>query len=463
MTVGRTSHQPRVVGFVVATAVILCFAVLPLASFAAGKNWQTELEDSIVALLSGLDSEAPIFIEVPVDSSRESAYYPFASRLQSLIVSRVLRGGYHSVPSPLAAKYYLRTKFNASSAGLALTPSLVDAASGALTATMLVDLPAATLPVSWNQRTLRDIAHELAAKLARARGVLFRSNLPVVIEKIVGGTSADDGFISEFGIAMRGYIREELGRFNNLQPMTMAAGAVPGINAYRLTGHYQVSGNNVIVRLALLDTEAGFEVANVSSRFAVNLVPSTLRLLPPNDTVAARAEDPSGGDPATTAGTIASTEPGQEKEKQLTQLAIWTNKEDPVYFNDDTLIVYLKPEMDLYAKVYYVQSDGGVCEIFPIKGGDGFLKGGEVKSIGDQNDLVELVISDETVGQEVVKVFTSSAPIDDRNIPKEFIDGPNVFCMEGDYGSLTKALTRALKKRARVRPAAELKILVSKD
>ena len=67
MTVGRTSHQPRVVGFVVATALILCFAVLPLASFAAGKNWQTELEDSIVALLSGLDSEAPIFIEVPVD------------------------------------------------------------------------------------------------------------------------------------------------------------------------------------------------------------------------------------------------------------------------------------------------------------------------------------------------------------------------------------------------------------
>ena len=76
---------------------------------------------------------------------------------------------------------------------------------------------------------------------------------------------------------------------------------------------------------------------------------------------------------------------------------------------------------------------------------------------------MELVISDETVGQEAVKVFTSSAPIDDSNIPKEFIDGPNVFCMEGDYGSLTKALTRALKKRARVRPAAELKILVRKD
>ena len=142
MNVGGTRHQSRVVGFVVATALILCFAVLPLPSFAAGKNWQTELEDSIVALLSGLDREAPIFIETPVDSSRESAYYPFASRLQSLIVSRVLRGGYHSVPSPLAAKYYLRTKFNVSSAGLALTPSLVDAASGALTATMLVDLHA---------------------------------------------------------------------------------------------------------------------------------------------------------------------------------------------------------------------------------------------------------------------------------------------------------------------------------
>ncbi len=455
MKAGFTSRQLAGSGFAVSAFLILCLALLPFPGLAAEKNWQRVLEDSVITLLSGLDPGAPVFIEPPVDSTRENAYYPFANRLQSLIVSRVLVGGYHSVPSPLSAKFYLRTKFSVSNVGLVLTPSLVEASSGALTATMVVDLPASTLPDSWNQRTLRDIAHELAGKLARARGVVFRFGLPVVIEKIIGGTSVDDGFISEFGIAMRGYIREELGRFNNLQPMTMAAGAVPGINTYRLNGHYQVSGSDVIVRLALLDPEASVEVANVSSRFAVNLVPSTLRLLPPNETVAARAEDPGDNGLA--------TESVEEKDKQLAQLAIWTNKEDPVYFNDDTLIVYLKPEIDLYAKVYYVQSDGGVCEIFPIKGGDGFLKGGEIKSIGDQNDLVELVISDETVGQEAVKVFTSSAPIDDRNIPKEFIDGPNVFCVEGDYGSLTKALTRALKKRARVRPAVEFKILVSKD
>jgi hypothetical protein len=67
------------------------------------------------------------------------------------------------------------------------------------------------------------------------------------------------------------------------------------------------------------------------------------------------------------------------------------------------------------------------------------------------------------VGQEAIKVFTSSAPIDDSGLPKEFIDGPNVFCMVDDYGTLARGLTRALKKTARVRPTAELKILVSKD
>jgi len=457
-----TSRQPAGVGFAVSAFLILCLTVLPFPGLAAEKNWQNLLEDSIVTLLNGLDRDAPVFVEAPVDASRENAYYAFANRLQPVIVSRILREGYQSVPSPLAAKLFLRTKFNVSRAGLTLIPSLVDAMSGAPVATTMVDLPASALPDSWNQRSLRDIAHELAAKLARARGVLFRFNLPVVIEKIVGGTASDDGFISEFGIAMQGYIREELGHFSNLQPMSISAGAVPGVKPYRLNGHYQVTGSDVILRLALLDADGSLEVANVSSRFAVNLVPATLHLLPPNDQVAARSEDPGQNSLITTVESDATSEPEQKKENPLTQLAIWTNKEDPVYFNDDTLVVYLKPEQDLYAKVYYVQSDGSVCEIFPIKGGDGFLKGGEVRSIGDQNDLVELVISDETVGQEVVKVFTSSAPIDDRNIPKEFIDGPNVFCMEGDYGSLTEGLTRALKKRARVRPAAEFKILVSK-
>ena len=457
------SSQPAAVRSAASVILILCLSALPFPGLAAEKNWQNLLEDSIVTLLTGLDRGAPVFVEAPVDASRENAYYAFANRLQPVIVSRILREGYHNVPSPLAAKLFLRTKFNVSGAGLTLVPSLVDAISGAPVATTMVDLPASALPDSWNQRSLRDIAHELAAKLARARGVLFRFNVPVVIEKIVGGTASDDGFISEFGIAMQGYLREELGHFSNLRPMSMSAGAVPGVKPYRLHGHYQVTGSDVILRLALLDADGSLEVANVSSRFAVNRVPATLHLLPPNDQVAARSEDSVLDARTTTVESDTTSEPGQNNEKPRTQLAIWTNKEDPVYFNDDTLVVYLKPEQDLYAKAYYVQSDGSVCEIFPIKGGDGFLKGGEIRSIGDQNDLVELVISDETVGQEVVKVFTSSAPIDDRNIPKEFIDGPNVFCMEGDYGSLTAGLTRALKKRARVRPAAEFKILVSKD
>ncbi len=428
---------------------------------AGADDWKSTLQPALDRMLENLPTKRNIFIEVPTDATRERAYYPFATMVQSALISVVLRTGHKIVRNPLDASYYLRTGFTVTDKGMLLTPTLAEAVTGALTATVVVELPAKSLPASWSERTLRDIAYELATKLARSRQLLFHSQLPVVVEELIGGKTRDDDFVSEFAIAMRGYIREELGRFGNLRPLTTAASQDEDTQPYRLTGHYQVSGSHVILRLVLLSAEGDFEVANVSSRFATALIPSSLPVLPPNALVARNTGDSVSSNSGKSTGADNVGADGKEQFDSENKLAVWVNKEDRVYFDNDLLVIYLKTAIDLYAKVYYVQSDGAICEIFPIRGSDGFLKAGEVRTIGDINDNVELTISDQTTGQEVIKVFTSSEPIDDSNLPKEFIGGPNVFCLEGDYESLTQGLTRALKKKARVRPSAELKILVS--
>ena len=446
----------------IAFSLCLLFSgVLFSTEAAVAEGWQQTLETSVSKLLANLDPQTNIFVEQPTDAAREAAYFPFLETVQSVIKSSALASGQRILQGPLQADYYLRTGFQILDSGMLLTPALIEAASGTLFSTTVVDLPAVALPSSWKRRALRDIAHELAAKLARNRQVLFHSNLPVVIEELTGGNTEEDHYVSEFAITMRGYIREELGRFGSFRPMTVAAGQSGNLQPYRLKGHYQLSGASVILRLVLLDSEHDQEIANVSSRFGTSVIPSGLTVLPPNQVVAAETHDPVQTGANISANTAVAQSSTKTSQRSPTQLTLWTNKEDRVYYNDDPLVVYLRPSGNLYARVYYVQSDGAVCEIFPIRSGNGYLRAGEIHSIGESGSNVELTISDETVGQEAIKVFTSSAPIDDSGLPKEFIDGPNVFCMVDDYGTLARGLTRALKKTARVRPTAELKILVS--
>jgi hypothetical protein len=77
-------------------------------------------------------------------------------------------------------------------------------------------------------------------------------------------------------------------------------------------------------------------------------------------------------------------------------------------------------------------------------------------------DDIEMTITDSTLGQETIKVFTSLGQIDDKHLPKQFRAGQQLNCSVSDYNGLKRGLQRGLGLKYAVRPVSEVKIHVSK-
>ena len=156
--------------------------------------------------------------------------------------------------------------------------------------------------------------------------------------------------------------------------------------------------------------------------------------------------------------------PNGKAEVEQTSMAVLVgvNHENRVYQAGDPLVIYLRPSKDLYARVYYVQSDGSICQILPYGSSTGFLRGGRTYAIGDVGDDIEMTITDSTLGQETIKVFASLGQIDDSHLPHGFRAGQQLNCDVTDYKELKERITRGLRLKYTVRPVAEVKILVTK-
>ncbi len=140
---------------------------------------------------------------------------------------------------------------------------------------------------------------------------------------------------------------------------------------------------------------------------------------------------------------------------------IWVNHANGVYRDGDRLEVSIRPNVDAYIRTFYVMSDGVICQIQPSSVGDaGFLTAGVVHTIGSKDDVVELIITDDTIGQEVIKVFASLTPIEERFLSTKYIEGVDYACIEGGYRSLKSGMTRGLKMKRSIHPVNEIEILV---
>ena len=464
-----------------APVVVLVAAVS--VAFAA-QDWKPVLTDTIAKLVVDVEKSRSIWVDSPLDESGEPSFYPFLPTLRDAISSSVLKLGFRTEPNSLKADYYLRTKYRIVGQDLVLIPALIDAASYSIVARDIIELTSNLLPTNWNVRTLPDLARELAAKIELRSGFGFRTNIPVVFKEFVGGKSKTDQYLSEFAVTMYGYIREEISRSNSFRVVSIADSQVDDTSHYQLQGSYQISGTLMILRLILIDIESNEEIANVSSRFARNLIPSELAVLPANQTAASQMSE-----------SLAKIDNVGETKPTRSNLTIWVNKEDLTYYDGDPLMVYLRPRVDLYARVYYVMSDGATCEIFP-RGGDGKLVKNHVMPIGEIAEAPDgcdvsvtagpnikqekhkalkackqrcasssceitswMKITDETLGQETIKAFSSSSPIDDSAVPNSFSNGGD-SCVD-NYRVIRQGLSRGLSFKDDARPSGEVRLLIS--
>lgn len=412
----------------------------------AQNNWASYVTDLVVRLVDGQKTGSRIYVHSLRDESNSQAYYPFMQTVGKALANEIGKRGFIVGPGPTGVDCYVMTTFLERPGALFLNASLISAEDGSTVLTSAsVEIPASSLPARWKERSLRDVAYELVAKLEQR---LFIQKIKIVFGEFSGGHSKEESFVSEFSSAMRGYIKEEMSKSGTFVILAPSARQNGDEAVVTLKGHFTVAEEDVIFRLVL---QKGLrerrEIANVSARFSKLAIPHGMAIFPNNIYVASQNTDTESDETGSATGV---------------PIQVWTNKSNGTYRNNDRLVIFLRPEEACYARVYYIQSDGAIVQVFPSNAYEsGFLKKGTVYGVGSEADDVELIIGDQTTGQEFVKVFASRHPIDDASVPREFIQQANVFRIRSGYRGLQESLARSLEiTKRRLLPSAEVKILV---
>lgn len=415
--------------------VVLCISLFAVQQ-AMAETWGQRVGQFIGPLDDVVAEGQSLFVSEVTDSSSDRIYLPFTKRIHNSMLRSLVNRDTRLVADSVDADVYLLTHYLRIPEGLSLQTRLVDQ-EGVELSSNAITIATRLLPQSWDKRTLKDVAYEIAGKLDRE---LYGQRLNTVLIGLSGGKSKSEEFISDFTITMNDYMREELNKI----PSIIIRQAADGVSrSHRLQGKFMVIGNTVRLNYSLVRDEDGHIVTVVSTQFPLLSVPQGMKMYPENRYQVADSFDEKGG------------------VVERIPLAVWVNHEDAVYRDGDRLEVSVRPGVDAYVRIFYVQSDGMVCQIQPSSPGESsFLEAGVVYTIGGKDDDVELIVSDTTTGQETIKVFASTTPVEERHLPSSFIESVNFSCMNGDYGMLKSMMTRGLNMKRNIRPVDEVKILV---
>lgn len=402
-------------------------------------QWRGEIAESVTGLVKSIADGQTVFLSDVTDQSTSHLFYPFSRKISDEIGESILKRNHKLSHNPLEAELFLFAGYEKRESGLALSLALTASATNQEVSKELVTIPFSKLPDGWDRRSMKDVAYELGMKLQKAvypQSVNFRRQ-GIVISDLKGS-------MSEFSSALEGYLARELDRRNTFIHVPEGSDSADSFN---VQGSFERFGEEVALKISLVHPESKEILGSAHSVIQLKDIPSYFRLTPHNEAIAAEVVE-----------SAESKIPDGLQES----IRLWVNHPSNLYRADDRLVVSVEARRDLYLRLFYIQSDGLICQIYPAgKNGTGFLRADQVYEVGGQNDVIELVISDETKGQETIKAFASLGPIDDSDIPTEFIPSVNMSCMTQGYRSLQNGITRALKMRHKVRPVAEINILVT--
>lgn len=427
--------------------LVLVFALSLLfgvTDTAAAKGWERSVDTWIRGTTWSKTPKQRIFVGEPYDTSPRKAYFPFMRRLHSVMCGSLSGAGFRVQQEQSSADLYMTLGFSVSGGGLDLDVKIMSMTDGELVEGHPLRLASAELPAGWNKRTLRDVARELHTKLLIKT---VGQRLAVVFGEFSGGDKEKDGMVSEVSLTLKDFLMDEL---SSTPAITLIAGKKrsAGSGQRSLEGRFKVVGRTVQFRLSLLSADGKSHEATVTATLPTGQLPPGFALFPQNRKTATQQVD------SKTPSTISSD----------VQIVSWVNSESGIYRDGDALVVNVRPAKDCYARVYYIQSDGTVFQIYPSAvGSSGRLKAGVIQEIGGAQSPVELTLNDETLGQEFIKIFATQNPMDDSALPKQFIDGSGVFHMSGGYSALKRGLrVRGLTVKTKtLRPAAEHKIIIA--
>jgi len=402
----------------------------------AGTAWNQLVSNFANEFVTAEVQERRVFVYPISDLSKDQVYLPFADRIGSSIVSSLVTSGIQITNNPVDAELYLDIGFYRTPEGLSIQGSILNQDGIEIVSNSSM-LTSEVLPKSWNKRTLKNISYEIAGKIDEK---LAGQTLNILLVGLSGGESKSESFISDFTVAMNRYMTEEL---NSLPTIVIKKGSDDTKYLYKLKGKFRVDGNKIHLNYVLSKHSNQSIVATASTEFTMDSITDGMSIYPSNKNIVKDTFDKSNAS------------------REKIPVDIWVNHANGVYRDGERLEVSIRPNVDAYIRTSYVMSDGVICQIQPSSVGDaGFLTAGVVHTIGSKDDVVELIITDDPIGQEVIKVFASLTPIEERFLPTKYIEGVDYACMEGGYKSLKSGMTRGLKMKRSIHPVNEIEILV---
>jgi hypothetical protein len=408
--------------------------VFPLQGGAA-PPWIQQLNELGNSIANTKVATKSVYVDEIIDDSSYH-YLPFTKKIRGELIRALQKSGVNVTSNPAVAEAYLYTNYYLSREALSLESRVKDTKGNQLSSGSVM-INHNLLPKSWDRRTLRNVVHEIAGKLDRE---LYGQRIDTVLRGLTGGELDSDEFISDFTIIMNDYMRDEL----NKVPSVMVREAADSTRrSHRLKGKFKVVGERVYLNYSLVKEMDSQLVTTASTQFSIRAIPQGMTIYPENRNQVAGSFD---------------------EKKGVTEqipIVVWVNHKDALYKNDDRLEVSVRPDVDAYVRVFYVQSDGMVCQIQPSSPRESsLLQAGMVYVIGGKDDDIELIITDSTTGQESIKVFASATPVDEADLPISFIESVNFSCMSSDYRTLKNMMTRGLKMNRTIQPMKEIQLLI---
>jgi len=398
----------------------------------ASDEWEIETNKFIKKFSEQINNQK-VYLSLNKYSINSSEFIPFINTLE-----KVIKASVNSSDSSITSQFgqhnvWLNVDYTKTAEGIFLHGLAQDAAGNQI-AENNHTLKSNMLPSNWSKRELKDVAYEVSGKFDQE---LYGQKINAIFDGISGGQSETDNFISDFTQVLGDYMVAELTKIPSLSIKDKDADSY---KLYSFKGKFKESGDEIFLTFTLTRPN-GTIVSSVNSKVLITSIPAGMSLYPANKKTAVSFF---------------------ERSRVVNPpVSLWVNHKDRVYRDGDRLEVNIRPNVNSYIRAFYVMSDGAICQIFPTNERDGtFLKGGQVHTIGKKGDSIELFITDETKGQETIKVFASQNPIPSEFLPTQYTDGVDLACTDQGYKSLRKGVQNALNGNNGILPIEEINILI---
>lgn len=232
------------------------------------ERWKDLVRTLTDSLLKQTPGPGSVYVAELRNGAKDGLYHPNMKLIRDFLLAALSSAGIPTTADAATPQSRLETSYLLGGTGLSLNTRLIAAGDGSILGSATAELPREFFPDGLLKRDLKDIAHELVRKLEEA---IAGDEYSLVLEEISGGRSEREGRTGAFSERIKAELKEEITQSGSFGLRSAGAAADAGRKAGELKGYYAATGEEIVIRLALVS--GGKELAVVSTRLTADSLP----------------------------------------------------------------------------------------------------------------------------------------------------------------------------------------------